>query len=148
MCGLVSDMKYIRTKDGKILELARFHDRTTHMAKGMGYITLIDKLKICDYEIRVKDIVKQADTIEELCDEFVIHYAYGYHLITLDDIDGVEIAFKDNFDYGFMLKFALENDYEIYGAIWAIDGNGAPTLKSVAKANKKGEFDLLKEVLL
>ena len=80
-------------------------------------------------------IIAQADTIEELCDEYVIHYANGYHLITINNGD---IIFKDDFDYGFKLKFALENNWEIYGSIW-VDDN----LIKVAKMNEKGEMELL-----
>lgn len=137
-------MRYIRTKEGIIVDTTKY--------KNVVERTFRDKVVAIDLNhwgqdndkyptwIDIKDIVNQADTIEELCDEFVIHYANGYHLITIKD---GETTFKDGFDYGFKLKFALENGYEIYGAIWVIDSNGAPTLKSVAKMNKEGELELL-----
>ena len=83
-----------------------------------------------------EDVVAQADTIEELCDEFVIHYAYGFHLI--DIYKNKNVSFKDDYDYGFKLSMALENHWDIYGAIWTDKG-----LIYVAKMNNEGELELL-----
>ena len=72
------------------------------------------------------EILKQADTIEELCDEFVI--ADVEHRCW-------ERVFKP------ALKQVLkdyEKPYEIYGAIWTDKG-----LIYVAKMNDKGELELL-----
>ena len=125
-------MKYIRIKDGKILELARFHERTTPIMKEMGYITLIDRLEMRDYEIRVKDITKQADTIEELCDEFVI---IGY------DKESDVVCFRETETWFERISDHLAQKhkirYEVYGAIWTDKG-----LIYVAKMNDKGEFIL------
>ena len=88
-------MKYIRTNDGKI-----------YLVK-------------CECVLQNGD--RQADTIEELCDEFVV------------DLNGKKIisalTFERSLDYG---------GDEIYGAIWTDKG-----LIYVAKMNDKGELELL-----
>ena len=80
-------------------------------------------------------ILKQADTIKELCDEFVVKV--NVHNVVLHDLDS---ALRLAEDYG---NHELTKDYEIYGAIWVIDSNGVPTLKLVAKMNDNGELCLL-----
>ena len=72
-------------------------------------------------------IENQADTIEELCDEFVIVFK---------DKKIVEKDFK-------LVKTNYGTYDSVYGAIWTYDSNGAPTLKPVAKMNDKGELELL-----
>lgn len=103
-----SNMKYVRTKDGiyKVI-----------LVSPLGFIR-IDKRDGTYPDIFEKDIIKQADNIEELCDVFV---------------------------HGTMVFKTLEEciDYapfggKIYGSIW-VDGN----LIKVAKMNDKGELELL-----
>lgn len=107
-------MKYIRTKDGRI-----------------SYLSCEPNEEITDYEIitskgtltyRGKDeVIKIADTIEELCDEFV----------------GVD---KTN-EHDRLSKLSLKsycNYVAIYGAIWTDKG-----LIYVAKMNEKGELELI-----
>ena len=65
-------------------------------------------------------IIKQADTIEELCDEFVVVIENKPHLIPRE-----------------WLKQEIIVDV-LYGAIWTEWG-----LKYVAKMNDKGELELL-----
>lgn len=137
-------MKYIRTKEGKIV------DTTT---KYLNFVSKEEYLKqveenregliisyiennvwycYCEEDGNVEwktDILAQANTIEELCDElvaisknnhkthFVIHRYFG------------------SFDIDEWLK---NNIYEIYGAIWTDKG-----LIYVAKMNDKGELELL-----
>ena len=73
---------------------------------------------------REQDIVKQADTIEELCDEFVV------------------VKEKEH-GCNYLYKSAI-NDYKehtadaLYGAIWTDKG-----LIYVAKMNERGELELL-----
>ena len=101
-------MKYIRTKDGII-------DRDSalpHMVVD-GYIDFnsLGRFKI----------IKQADTIEELCDEFVC----------VDERCGHRIALlSGNIPQGVKLY--------TYGAIWTDKG-----LIYVAKMNEKGELELI-----
>ncbi len=54
-------MKYIRTKDG-IFELVILDKEHQYLKRNVLIAPLIEKI----------DIVKKADTIEELCDEFVM----------------------------------------------------------------------------
>ena len=99
--------KYIRTKDGiceKDKLIYAFNDNEEYL---------------------IKDIVKEADTIEELCDEFVVlekgKTKPFVHDIYCRDLD----------------RYIKENA-TIYGAIWTDKG-----LIYVAKMNDKGEFELL-----
>lgn len=92
-------MKYIRTKDG-IQDIQRIFGNVGEYIK--------------DYAI------KQADTIEELCDEFVVVIENKQHLIPRE-----------------WLKQEIIVDV-LYGAIWTDKG-----LIYVAKMNEKGELELL-----
>ena len=82
-------------------------------------------------------ILNQADTIEELCDEFV----WAKHLDDLVfrnlykkiDIQNKVLIGDDN-----KLHYQPRNELEIYGAIWTDKG-----LIYVAKMNGKGELELL-----
>lgn len=100
-------MKYIRTKDGiyenKPLE--------KHLGKRRG--------KGFEIVFKEQDIIKQADTIKELCDEFV--------MIS----DG-----KHKLDIG--CHSYSDEKIQIYGAIWTDKG-----LIYVAKMNNKGKLELL-----
>ena len=81
----------------------------------------------------ILEAINQADTIEELCDEFVIE---EYDLISevlvartmcnsIEDIEKVTVQ-----------KHKIK--YRVYGAIWTDKG-----LIYVAKMNEKGELELL-----
>lgn len=113
-------MKYIRTKDG------------VYEIKGANLITksfTIYKGKRQCF-VKEKDIIKQAETIEELCDEYVVVYNESK-------------KFKKPFTSFYedkigVLKEHDLNECKIYGAIWADKG-----LIYVAKMNEKGELELL-----
>ena len=114
-------MKYIRTKDGIIpaLKIDEHHFQGTKQGE-----------KIPDWS------VKQADTIEELCDEFV-----GLLNKNIDEPQyntflriGDKLWFDDLED----CQNNKEWCSEIYGAIWTDKG-----LIYVAKMNDKGELELL-----
>ena len=95
-------MKYIRTKDG---------------------IYSIEPNKM--YELNDLDKgYKIADTIEELCDEFVLFR------------DGKPYAIVSNKEHNAELAKDVWKDY--YGAIWTEKG-----LIYVAKINDKGELELI-----
>lgn len=100
-------MKYIRTKDGiyenKPLE--------KHLGKRRG--------KGFEIVFKEQDIINQADTIKELCDEFVM-ISYGKHKLDI----GCH-------SYG-------DKNIQIYGAIWTDKG-----LIYVAKMNENGCLELL-----
>lgn len=98
-------MKYIRTKD-KIF--------TNKNPKG-------DK-EVYTARYREEDIIAQADTIEELCDEIVV-VVDDYPVVVRDD-ERIEI-WKQKYPSA-----------TFYGAIWTSKG-----LIYVAKMNDKGELE-------
>jgi len=113
-------MKYVRTKDERILKSFRDEMSTLELE------TLIAQEIIISND----EIIAQADTIEDLCDKFV--------LIT-------EIGIWERTSYRSMKSERncynkVRNDFikEIYGAIWTEWG-----LKYVAKMNDKGDWELL-----
>lgn len=117
-------MKYIRTKDGRIL-------------KDID----CENFSIEDYSNYMNDVYKQADTIEELCDEFYLQWdknvfpysTYRQHERYAGWGDLVrEIRSKEN--YGNYLN----KNFKVYGAIWIDKG-----LIFVACMNSEGELCLL-----
>ena len=114
-------MKYIRTKNDKVLIAPEIYDN--------GAVVLMSDPP--QYETRnakgewgcvlCSDVIKYADTIEELCDEFVII-----------DNNGKPQVYSP-----FDLKY-WKTDNSLFGAIWTDKG-----LTYVAKMNDKGEFELL-----
>ena len=124
-------MRYIRTKYG-IYEYADYDNECIIPMP-------IVKRKGVLYHCAKCNIIKQADTIEELCDEFVyankekdikcfclLHQPITtiYYGAKLEDIE--------------TKKLINDKNVEIYGAIWTELG-----LKYVAKMNSKGELELL-----
>lgn len=71
-----------------------------------------------------------ADTIEELCDEFVVLKPDKKFLLANNNFDYIKTIWRGN-------ENAKKSDY-IYGAIWTDKG-----LIYVAKMNDKGELELL-----
>ena len=102
-------MKYIRTKDG-IFEVDGYDDRGVCVCGGKAFYR--------------DEYIKQADTIEELCDEFV--YAFKDNRPVIVDEEQIKTLTLLN-----QLKF-------VYGAIWTDKG-----LIYVAKLNEKGELVLI-----
>ena len=73
----------------------------------------------------MNNLNKEANTIEELCDEFVGIDSQGHYLIHNDKwLEGARIVPLEEINY--------------YGAIWTDKG-----LIYVAKVNDKGELELL-----
>lgn len=109
-------MKYIRTKEGKIFDFEKkFKDHLENVEIEKKTRSRLKFFKQGHY-----NVFKQADAIEELCDEFVVEDTQGLHYRTYD--------FK-----------GLENTgNKICGAIWTDKG-----LIYVAKMNDKGELELL-----
>ena len=108
-------MKYIRTKDNiyelKNKEISVSFD-VYHYVKGKNT------------PISSKDIIKQADTIEELCDEFVLFRDNKPYAVVPNKNRNAELA-----------KYVWK-DY--YCAIWTDKG-----LTYVAKMNESGVLELL-----
>lgn len=119
-------MKYIRTKDGRIGEITSWNERHNQ------FFCKINGEMFSDNNIVVE---KQADTIEELCDELVIIGEFGNFLVNPEELD----KHADG-----QTKEMLENGLlQCYGAIWTTGEHGEPILKSIAKMNDKGELELL-----
>lgn len=80
-----------------------------------------------------ESIVAQADTIEELCDEFVEILPNGYH--RLYDLKGFG---EKGFSIKGIIKYLIETKNKILGAIWTDKG-----LQFVARMNSEGVLELL-----
>ncbi len=106
-------MKYIRTKNNEIYKVSGEEEL---------YWVVKDKEGITEWLIPKCNVIKQVDTIEELCDEFVI-------------IDKSK-PFRPELDY--TPCSYRDKNIKKYGAIWTNKG-----LIYVAKLNEKGEFELL-----
>lgn len=107
-------MRYIRTKDGRIIKIGE----QTDLGYEKGTFEVHNKAGIvASYE--PIEVLKETDTIKELCDEFVM-ISDGKHKLDI----GCH-------SYG-------DEKIQIYGAIWTDKG-----LIYVAKMNEKGELELL-----
>jgi hypothetical protein len=127
-------MKYIRTKDGKIYDFADLYVCEELCGKPYG-------VKDSGWCIYRENIIQQADTIEELCDEFVLHYDD-----TMQRSIPIPWATYERRDDNWQKhKEKLISELErterkatVYGAIWTEKG-----LKYVAQFNGMGELELL-----
>lgn len=115
-------MKYIRTEKG-IYKSDR-KDIVIHEDYISNYEQII-------YHTNEK-ILKQSDTIEELCDEFVF-VGQDNMPILMETLQKCLERIKD---------LGLTN-HKIYGAIWIQLSNSSCGLKPVVQANEKGELELL-----
>ena len=113
-------MKYVRTKDN-IYEIVNDYGSSCAVkSRGKRGRTAIDGF-IIKYGL---SFASRADTIEELCDEFVRIASNNRH-------DAIDL------ELGKQYKIAYPN-IKVYGAIWTDKG-----LIYVAKMNDKGELELL-----
>ena len=119
-------MKYVRTnngvydtKDYEVTKIISIYEPS--LFEGINEGDLVLNVN-CAY----KKVIKQADTIEELCDGFIFKDTYANDLHLLDKKDGISILgaslFKDT------LRGFIETDK---GLIY------------VAKMNEKGELELI-----
>ena len=104
-------MKYIRTADGRIVDTEK------------EYQPLEWAKEARDYALTERE----ADTIEELCDEFVM-------VNKTKEIIDHRLVYDIDFSKD---KFVL-NKYEVFGAIWTDKG-----LIYVAKMNDEGNLELI-----
>lgn len=117
-------MKYVRTKDGRIIEIPNKHKEIVY--DGNVIISLEKIINGVRGEAIVNGIVdKKADTIEELCDEFVVCFDSKTKPVRVDNSM-------------FLAKHYAGKSGHIMCAIWTDKG-----LIYVAKMNYKGEFELL-----
>lgn len=121
-------MKYIRTKDS-IFELVNeeIHLGKTEGIEGVEFYKAWQPERISlnghryTRSVEVKRVIKTADTIEELCDEFVY---------VASEKDRPVVCYKPT-------AFHKLSD-NLYGAIWTDKG-----LIYVAKMNEEGTLELL-----
>lgn len=130
-------MKYIRTEEN-IYKLQHISE-TIYRIDGKDYsITTVYQLEglgaVLAQEINQQ---KAAETIEELCDGFVM-----YDEQFADDESFTHIVFASLEEAKKNMKYQT-NKAIIYGAIWTKGRHGEPILTSVAKMNEKGELELL-----
>lgn len=112
-------MKYIRTKNSIYQVESVLRDNGFVKGYNVGEMAFIRK----------DQVIKQAETIEELCDEFVVVWLPTNH----KDIFGVDKYSKE------IIKSCIGNNKtNVYGAIWTDKG-----LIYVAKMNDKGELELI-----
>lgn len=116
-------MKYIRTKEGVIFA-GPIDNKGTYKCTNLGLWKEVKPVW------ENNEIIKGADNIEELCDEFVVEV--NIHNIMFHDLQSALNVVK-NFE-----NYELTKDYKIYGAIWTDKG-----LIYVAKMNEKGKLELL-----
>jgi len=113
-------MKYVRTKN----YVFRVAEDIMLATSPMRYAVLDKKEDIRIGSICVNDAIAQSDTIEELCDEFVIdeigHYQYG------------------DFETAKAMLETIHEKGKLYGAIWTDRG-----LIYIAKMNEEGALELL-----
>ena len=117
-------MSYIRTKDG-VYEVEKkqraYFEGQPWLYSCKGRFGLVEE----------KDIIKQADTVDELIDELI------------DMVDGKPIIESDENCVFLSCQKMLGKIKEVFGAVWLIGKNDVPILKSVAKENEEGKLELL-----
>jgi hypothetical protein len=120
-------MKYIRTEDG-IYEYVDYDNECIIPSPIVKYKNKLTHCSECD-------IINHADTIEELCDEFVLeHPLFSQNCKTLyHSFEKAKHGIEKRLD-----GIHEEDKFVLYGAIWTDKG-----LIYVAKMNDKGELELL-----
>ena len=122
-------MKYIRTKDGRI---AKFGEQTD-AGYEKGTFEVHNKAGIVASHEPI-EVLKQADTIEELCDCLVLlNLTYSYPIQF-----GCTCDLQKEMKREILHCLSLDKDNKCFGAIWTDKG-----LIYVAKMNDKGELELL-----
>ena len=118
-------MKYVRTKDGKIIDISNID--MSYKPKANNIEELKEQHLIGEY--KGIEIVKFADTIEELCDDFVIVEKNSRAKPIIDKILTIN-NLKSNLE--------LLEDKDIFGGVWTERG-----LTYIAKLNKEGDLELI-----
>ena len=123
-------MKYIRTKDGRIYELQETEDGEKYLIRTGELIPM--------WNTEAYEILAQADTIDELCDRFVLIDRNEYESPIDEELIGKRYeAMFDEFKFR-LSEGSLIKKMSFYGAIWTDKG-----LIYVAKMNGEGKFELL-----
>ena len=130
-----ASMKYIRTKDNRIYKLSNGVD---FKKTKETYVWCFDKRFGFNFKVDTKNILEQADTIEELCD-------YVVSMNELCDVPIVEeLPHEMGNDRHFISNVKFQTLQGQHGEWWvklAIATDEG--LIYVAKMNDKGELELL-----
>ena len=122
-------MKYLRTKNNRIIEnkCGKHCEWLCENVYGMHYYTTDKGI------VYLSDILEESDTLETLCDEFIVVIQDRVYHYCLDEVKRLvkcvqegTVLYKD---------VKLEKIDAIYGAIWVTKENGALDLISVAKVS-------------
>ena len=132
-------MKYVRTID-KIIKITEKGCIKEFNGKIYAFQ---DKTYSYRFENGKEIIGDPKDTIEELCDEFVLVKDNYKALLELETNRSIESGFLKDIKTGWLsfiddINDYLKRNYELYGAIWTKWG-----LKYVAKMNQKGKLELI-----
>ena len=126
-------MKYIRTKDGEVFDttiLDKYHSLDTKFAIIDNYLIVFDKIhKNC--VANHGEVLKQSDTIEELCDGLIVEEKNNTNNWFVMEIS--EYQSTDNADIKYMV-----HGWNFNAFIKTEKG-----LIYVAKLNEKGDLELL-----
>ena len=115
-------MKYIRMRDG-IYEVVK------EDGDWIDCVGSFQRTMKCQCCIKKHAIIKQANTIKELCDELIFDNFYHSRMTP------IAMHTKENQE---IIKGYLKQNIICYGAIWTDKG-----LIYVAKMNDKGELELI-----
>lgn len=121
--------KYIRTKEDKIIKIDE--NGCVKEFNVFGKKTLF-AFKDKNYSYRFengKEIIKQSENLEELCDEFVVVWLPTNHK---------DIFCIDDYSKKVIESCIGNNKTNVYGAIWTDRG-----LIYVAKMNESGDLELI-----
>jgi hypothetical protein len=120
-------MKYIRTEEHKLIYETKDLIKVEDARFPNGYLTK-DGIPLI--------ATKQADTIEELCDEVVVDSQLKWCKFPF--IQGANIV-KFTEDVKTYMELLIKYNIKIYGARWT----NKKGIIYVAKLNEKGEWELL-----
>lgn len=139
-------MRYVRLTDNRIYDVEHLKidgplkdSLSTELFvgySGKSYGTSQPGVISLNHLCNVNDIMKESDTIEELCDEFVFVDESGKKDL-LDDNYKAELQECGTFSVVHTLM-KQDRPKELYGAIWTDKG-----LIYIAKMNEKLELELL-----
>lgn len=118
-------MKYIRTKNGYIINLSEVASNIKDPKKSK-------ELRIYLKSYGFGEIVKGADTVEELCDLFAFEDAFDEYHLAPDFFSCMVLA----------RLWAKKMDKSIIGYI-IVEKNGEKAIEPVAKTNDERKFELL-----
>lgn len=125
-------MKYIKLIDGRIVDVSLFDEYQTNNEKGESVFDGFGNGKVY---FPAEDILKQANSIEELCDEFVVWEE------SQGDPVSMSMSEKEQFEkikVVILLSMKAKMNCWLKLAIWTDKG-----LIFVAQMNEKGVLELL-----